>query len=45
MSNKYKHINQNMSAETRPKIVSLEWLMDCMELGEVVPAEKYQITI
>lgn len=33
MSNKYEYIKKNFKRENYPHIVSLDWLLDCMEAG------------
>lgn len=38
MSNKYQYIQTKMRPENRPHIVSLDWMLDCMENGAIVDA-------
>jgi hypothetical protein len=46
LSNKYAFIRDKMKPGNRPAIVSLDWMLDCMEKGEILAVEdKYKVVI
>lgn len=36
MSNKYTYIQKKFKPEEKPHIVTLDWLLDCMEQGQIL---------